>query len=48
MLATRLDLAYSIIKLAKYTSNSSSIYANTVKRVFRYFKDFIDLDIYIK
>ena len=48
MLAIRLDLAYFIIKLARYTSNSSSIYANIVKRVFRYLKGFIDLDIYIK
>jgi len=48
MLTTRLDLAYSIIKLARYTSNSSPIYANTVKRVFRYLKGFIDLGIYIK
>jgi len=48
MLATRLDLAYFIIKLARYASNSSPIYANIVKRVFRYFKDFIDLGIYIK
>jgi len=48
MLVTRLDLAYSIIKLARYASNSSSIYANVVKRVFRYLKDFIDLGIYIK
>ena len=48
MLATRLDLVYSIIKLARYTSNPSSIYANVVKRVFRYLKGFIDLGIYIK
>ena len=48
MLATRLDLAYFIIKLVRYTSNSSSIYANVVKRVFRYLKGFIDLGIYIK
>ena len=48
MLATRLDLVYSIIKLARYASNSSSIYANVVKRVFRYLKGFIDLGIYIK
>jgi len=48
ILATRLDLAYSIIKLVRYTSNSSSIYTNIVKRVFRYLKDFINLGIYIK
>ena len=48
MLATRLDLVYSIIKLARYASNSSFIYANVVKRVFRYLKGFIDLGIYIK
>ena len=48
ILATRLDLVYFIIKLAKYTSNSSSIYINIVKRVFKYLKDFINLDIYIK
>jgi len=48
MLATRLDLVYFIIKLARYASNSSPIYANTIKRVFRYFKGSIDLGIYIK
>jgi len=48
MLATRLDLAYSIIKLARYASNPSPIYANTVKKVFRYLKGFIDLGIHIK
>ena len=48
MLTTRLDLAYSIIKLTRYTSNSSPIYANVVKRVFRYLKDSINLGIYIK
>ena len=48
MLAIRLDLVYFIIKLARYTFNSSSIYVNIVKRVFRYLKGFIDLGIHIK
>ena len=48
ILATRLDLAYSIIKLARYASNPSPIHANAVKRVFRYLKDSINLGIYIK
>jgi len=48
MLATRLDLAYSIIKLARYASNPSPIHANAVKRVFRYLKGSIDLGIHIK
>ena len=48
ILATRLDLVYFIIKLAKYTFNSSSIYVNIVKRVFKYLKGFINFDIYIK
>jgi len=48
MLATRLDLAYSIIKLAKCTSNPSPIYTNAVKKVSRYLKGSIDLGIYIK
>jgi hypothetical protein len=38
ILSTRVDIAFAVIKLARYTSNLSNIYFIAVKRVFKYLK----------
>ena len=38
MLSTRVDIAFAVIKLARYASNLSNIYFIVVKRVFKYLK----------
>jgi len=48
ILVIKLDLVYFIIKLVRYISNFSFIYINIIKKIFKYLKDFINLDIYIK
>ncbi len=35
-LATRADIAYTVIKLSRYTSNPSQEHITTIKRIFRY------------
>jgi hypothetical protein len=38
VLSTRVDIAFAIIKLARFASNSSNIYFIIVKRVYKYLK----------
>ena len=38
MLGTRPDIAYSVIKLARFASNPSSIHITSIKRILRYLK----------
>jgi hypothetical protein len=38
ILSTRVDIAFAVIKLARYTSNPSNIRFIAVKRVFKYLK----------
>ena len=38
ILGTRVDIAFAVIKLARYASNLSNIYFIAVKRVFKYLK----------
>ena len=38
MLGTRLDIAFAVIKLARFASNLNEIYFTTIKRVFKYLK----------
>ena len=38
ILSIRVDIAFTIIKLARYTSNLNNIYFIAVKRVFKYLK----------
>jgi hypothetical protein len=38
ILSTRVDIAFTVIKLARYTSNPSNIRFIAVKRVFKYLK----------
>ena len=38
MLSTKVDIIFTVIKLARYTSNLSNIYFIAVKRVFKYLK----------
>jgi hypothetical protein len=38
ILSTRVNIAFAVIKLARYTSNPSNIYFIAVKRVFKYLK----------
>ena len=43
--ATRPDLAYSVIKLARFASNPSLVYIRAIKRILRYLKGTRDLGI---
>jgi hypothetical protein len=45
MLGIRVDIAFTIIKLARFASNLSNIYFTVVKRVFKYLKGTKDYDI---
>jgi hypothetical protein len=45
ILGTRVDIVFTIIKLAYYTSNLSNIYFIAVKRVFKYLKGTKDYGI---
>ena len=45
ILSTRVDIAFAVIKLARYTSNPSNIYFTAVKRVFKYLKGTKDYGI---
>jgi hypothetical protein len=45
ILSTRVDIAFAIIKLARYTSNPSNIYFIAIKRVFKYLKGTKDYGI---
>jgi hypothetical protein len=38
MLGTRVDIAFTIIKLARFASNPSNIHFTAVKRVYKYLK----------
>ena len=42
---TKVDIAFAVIKLARYTSNLSNIYFIAVKRVFKYLKGTKDYGI---
>jgi hypothetical protein len=48
MIQTRLDLAYSISRLAQFMSNSTDDHWTTLKRVLRYLNETRDLDILYK
>lgn len=45
MLGTRADIAFAVIKLARYASNPSNIHFTAVKRVFKYLKGTKDYGI---
>jgi hypothetical protein len=45
ILSTRLDIAFVVIKLARFASNPSNIYFTAVKRVYKYLKGTKDYDI---
>ena len=45
ILSTRVDIAFTIIKLACFASNPNKIYFTTVKRVYKYLKGTIDYRI---
>jgi len=42
---TRPDLAFLVSKYSRYTTNPTSIYFNTTKRIFRYLADTISLGL---
>jgi len=42
---TRLDLAFSVSKYSRYTTNPTSTYFNTIKRIYRYLAGTIDLGL---
>ena len=45
MLGTRVDIAFAIIKLARFVSNPSNIHFTIVKRVYKYLKGTKDYGI---
>ena len=45
LLATRLDIAFSVIKLARFASNPSDIHITAIKRILRYLKGTINYSI---
>jgi len=45
VLIVRVDICFIIIKLIKFTSNSNNIYFLIIKRIFKYLKNIIYLDI---
>ena len=45
MLGTRVDIAFAVIKLARFASNPSNIHFTAVKRVFKYLKGTKDYGI---
>jgi len=42
---TRLDLAFSVSKYSRYTTNPTSVYFNTTKRIYSYLVDTISLGL---
>jgi len=42
---TRLDLAFSVSKYSRYTTNPTSTYFNTIKRIYRYLAGTISLGL---
>jgi len=42
---TRLDLTFSVNKCSRYTTNSTSVYFNTAKRICRYLAGTISLGL---
>jgi len=42
---TRLDLAFLVSKYSRYTTNSTSTYLNTIKRICRYLAGTIGLGL---
>ena len=44
-LVYRLDIIYTIIKLARFVFNPSKLYLNIIKKIFRYLKNIINLGI---
>jgi len=42
---TRLDLAFSVSKYSRYTTNPTSVYFNTTKRIYKYLADTISLGL---
>ncbi len=45
MLGTRVDIAFAVIKLARFASNPNKIHFTAVKRVYKYLKGTIDYGI---
>ena len=45
MLGTRVDIAFAVIKLARFASNPSNIHFTAVKRVYKYLKGTKDYGI---
>jgi len=42
---TRLDLAFLVSKCSRYTTNPTSTYFNTIKRIYRYLTGTISLGL---
>jgi len=45
ILGTRVDIAYAVIKLARYASNPNNIHFTVVKRIYKYLKGTKDYGI---
>ncbi len=48
MTITRPDLVFTVNKYGRYTINSTSIYFNTVKRIYKYLASTINLGLYYR
>ena len=45
MLNIKVNIAYIVIKLARYTSNLNNIYFIAIKKIYKYLKDIKDYNI---
>ncbi len=48
MIITRPDLVFTINKYSRYTINPTSIYFNTIKRIYKYLASTINLGLYYR
>jgi hypothetical protein len=45
ILGTRLDIAYAILVISRFSANPTEAYISAVKRVFRYLKDTLSIGL---
>jgi hypothetical protein len=45
ILSTRIDIAFAVIKLTRFASNSNNIYFTIIKRIYKYLKGIKDYGI---
>jgi hypothetical protein len=45
ILGTRPDIAYTVLVISRFSANPIEIYINIIKRVFRYLKDILFINL---